>query len=117
MKRTLPGVLLRLLASLSFGLCVAVTVLWVRRHRVAGESGVRRADDSTRTRLHYGARIDDGRVVLFRYRNVAREQWVYDFFERRWAWRESHHHARQPSPAVYAPATRCGNGVHWASAF
>ena len=60
-----------------------------------------RADGSTRTRLHYGARNDSGLVVLFRYRNVTREQWVYDFFERRRPWRESYHHARPPSPAVH----------------
>ena len=93
--------LLNLLTALSLLACAGSAWLWVRGHRLAEEVGVRRADAGRRTRVAYSAENDAGRVTLLRYENVTREQWVYDFFERRSPWGGTYRRAGAPSPAVH----------------
>ena len=89
-----------LLTALSLAACLASAWLWVRGHRLADEVGDGRADAARRTRVSYSAANDAGRIVLVRYGNVTREQWVYDYFEARRPWGGTYHADRPPSRAV-----------------
>jgi hypothetical protein len=94
---------LNLLTAVSFVVCASVVALWVRGYRVADEAGLRRADLATRARATWSVRNSSGGVRLLYYRNVIREQFVYDFFEKKQPRAGRFLASGQPSPHVIKP--------------
>jgi hypothetical protein len=92
--------LLRFLALLSLAACGGLCGLWVRGCSVADEITLRRSDPVRRARTITVVRSSSGRLMFFRYDNVIREQYVYDFFERRSPWRLSRWSTGPPESTV-----------------
>jgi hypothetical protein len=113
MKRTL----LNLLTALSLLLCGGVVALWVRGRLVSEEAGVRRADAASRTRTELSVRNYTGGARLAYLRNVIREQFVYDFFEKRGQPPPGRYWIRRPPrPMDFVPDARRERLVQGAAA-
>jgi hypothetical protein len=105
------------LSGLSLLLCGAMVALWVRGRLVSEEAGVRRADAASRTRTEFSVRNYTGGVRLAYLRNVIREQFVYDFFEKRGQPPPGRYRiARPPRPMEFVPDARREGLVQGAAA-
>jgi hypothetical protein len=109
--------LLHVLAVLSLLACAGFATLWARGHFVGDEVLVRRADPDRSTRTTYVLQSAEGRLMVFRYRNVIRERFVFDFLERQSPWRETRWSTRPPrvvAPLRQSVRWRGTAGLMWA---